>query len=221
MVPETRRSLLHGVAGFAIALAGCSGLSGSGESTRTASDGSAPDGPGSGSETDPETLLVRSDTDRPPIWHGDRSDTTPRRTDPTNDSVVVDTAGKADRLSVVDGVDRDRLDPFLDATDFESETLYLQTVRIEECFRLVLCQIEWQSDEITTDYIRRIRPYTDPCAVETRVAEARLIRIPDALDADDVNAFGTGIGTGQCHRGARMESGGGGGGSATPTGGVE
>ena len=214
MVPETRRSLLSGVAGLAVALAGCSGLTGSGESSRT-DDGPAPDGPGSGSESDPETLLLRSDTDRRTVWLGERDEQTPRRRDPIHDPIIVDAEAKADRLSVADGVDRDRLDAFLDATDFDAETLYVQGVRVEECFRLDLCRIEWQPDQISTDYVRRIRPYTDSCAVENRVVETRLIRIPDALDADDVNGFGTGVGTGSCTRGPRAESGGGSGSAAT------
>ena len=220
MVPETRRSLLHGVAGLAIALAGCSGLTGSGESTRTANGGSGPDGPGSGSVADPEMLLVRSDSDRSQIWHGDRSERTDHHRNPIGGSVVVDTAAKADEFSVAESVDRDRVDAFLDATDFESETLYLQTVRVEECFRLELCRIGWESDEIRTDYVRRLRPYTESCAADTRVVEARLIRIPDALEADDVNGFGTSVGTGSCDSdGARMESGGGSGSAASAGGG--
>lgn len=220
MVPATRRSLLHGVAGLAVTLAGCSGLNGSSEPTPTENVESAPDGPASGSVSDPDLLLLRSDDDRLPIWSGDRSEETPRRTDPIHDSVVVDTPTSADRLSVADSVDRDRLDSFLDGTDFESETLYLQNIRVEECFRLALCQIQWQPDEIRTDYVRRLRPYTEACAVETQVTEARLIRIPAALDADDIGGFGTSVGTGACESGrTRMESGDGEGSGASTGGG--
>lgn len=219
MVPATRRSLLHGVAGLAVALAGCGGLGGSSESTFTENGGSAPDGPGSLS--DPEMLLTRSENDRSPIWHGDRSEQTPRRTDPIDDSVVIDTVTKANRLSVADGGDRDRLESFLDGTDFESETLYLQNIRVKECFVLDLCRIQWQSDEIRTDYVRRLRPYTESCAVETRVFEGRLIRIPDSLDADDVRGFGTSVGTGSCDGGGPQMESGGGDGSVSSTGGAE
>ncbi|MFC6974026.1 hypothetical protein ACFQL1_04035 [Halomicroarcula sp. GCM10025709] len=65
MVPPTRRRFLHGAAGLAAALTGCSGLTGgSASSTATAGerDDVPPDG---GREMTPESVVLRTDSERP------------------------------------------------------------------------------------------------------------------------------------------------------------
>lgn len=205
MVPLTRRTLLSGVAGLSTALAGCGGVGdGSAGSTRTAPRDDSPDGPTSGSTTDPETHLVRVDTDRPPIWlvrsddDGDRP--TASRRDRWRDSIIVDGTSRADRIRVADSVARDPVESFLAATEFEAEAVYVEMGAVQECFRLDLCHVGWSSTEISTDYTRNSRPYTEHCETDEWVVEARLIRIPDPLDADDVNSYSSSIGTGVCDR---------------------
>lgn len=202
MVSLTRRTLLAGAAGLTAALAGCSGSGGSGGSTRTAPRDGDADGPASGSTTDPATLLVRVDTDRSPIWLAE-SDGDDRPTegqlDRLHDSIVVDGDARADRISVADAVD-DRVESFLAATDFETETVYVEIGEVRECFEHVLCRIGWSATEISTDYTRRSRPYTEHCEVDEWVIEARFVRIPDALDADDVHSYSSSTGTGVCDR---------------------
>jgi len=196
MAPATRRTLLTGAAGLAAALAGCSGHGSSGGTTRTAP---RDDEPASGSVTDPETLLVRVDTDRAPIWLADDGRPTPAEHDRWRDSIVVD-GSRTDRIEVADAVDGDRVDSFLAATDFDAETVYLEMGEVQECFELHLCRVGWSATRISTDYARLSRPYTAHCEVDEWVVEARLIRIPDALDADDVNGYSSSIGTGVCDR---------------------
>lgn len=206
MVPPTRRALLFGAAGLATTLAGCSGLlDGSAESSHTPPRDGNNGGPASGSVTDPETLLLRVATDRPPIWLAtSNSEASGRPTaserDRWRDSIIVDDTARADRLSVVDTVDREQVESFLGATDFATETVYVEMGAVEECFRLDLCHISWTPTEISTDYTRRTRPYTERCEVDEWVTEARLIRIPDALEADNVNGYSSSIGTGACDR---------------------
>lgn len=221
MVPLTRRDLLQGAAGLTAALAGCSGLfDGSAESTRTAPREEPDGGPASGSSTDPATLLIRVDTDRPPLWlsETDGSDggrPTPSERDRWRDTILVDDAARADRLAVARVVDRDRVASFIGATDFSAETVYVEMQEVGECFRLDLCYVSWTPTEIATDYTRRSRPYTERCAVDGMVIEARLIRIPDALEADDVTGYAASVGTGGCH--SRRASGDGTGGSGPAT----
>ncbi|OTF01918.1 hypothetical protein [Halorubrum sp. SD683] len=201
MAPLTRRTLLAGAAGLTAALAGCSGRGGSGGSTRTAPRDGDADGPTSGSTTDPATLLVRVDADRPPIWLAE-SDGDDRPTQAQferwRDSIVVDGDARADRISVADTVDGDRVASFLAATDFDAETVFVDLGEVRACFELALCRIGWSATEISTDYARRSRPYTEHCAVDEWVIEARFVRIPDALDADDVHSYSSSIGTGVC-----------------------
>ena len=214
MVPPTRRRFLHGAAGLAAALAGCSGLTGgSASSTATAGerDDVPPDG---GRETNPDSVVLRTDTERPPIWLADPDgdDGRPNPDDRRRHirSTLIDSSERADRVAVVDTDGSDRVRSFLDATDFASETLYLETNRIEECFELTLCHISWSPDSVGTDYARTIRAYNEACTAENRVFEARLIRIPAALDEGEVNSHGSSIGSGTCTRGPEMTEGGGG-----------
>jgi hypothetical protein len=225
-----RRESLVAIAGVAASLAGCSALSGDDGSTRTATVTERPppddSDPGRGSDPGetPETLLVRADTDLQPVWLADpdREDggrPTPRRDEHRLDTVVVDSASRADRISVGDGVDRDRAAPFLSATDFGSEAVYVETFRVEECFRLVLCDVSWSSDRISTDYGRETRPWDEACSADERVYESRLIRIPEALDADDVNSYSASVGAGSCGQrvGRAVAAGEGGTGTESPT----
>jgi hypothetical protein len=153
--------------------------------------------------TDPETLLVRVDTDRPPIWLARPNNEaegrpTASERDRWRESIVIDDTARADRLGVVESVDREQVESFLAATDFEVETVYVEMGAVEECFRLDLCHISWTPTEISTDYTRRTRSYTERCEVDEWVIEARLIRIPDAIEADDVNGYSSSVGTGAC-----------------------
>lgn len=199
MVPPTRRHLLQAATAVAAGLAGCSGLAGDESSSgRSVSEGETtlPDG---ASESDPDVLLVRADTDRPPLrvvdQDAERTDPEPRdRRRRRIRSEVIDSASRAERLVVADGVDGGSVTAFVSETEFGSETLYLDSKLVEACFRLELCSISWRPDEVQTDYARPLRPYDESCSADERVYESRLIRIPGAIDRDEVNAFGSSVG---------------------------
>ena len=95
----------------------------------------------------------------------------------------------------------------LPKSDFDTETVFLESVPVEECYRLQLCRIGWQSSEIRTDYTRVLRPYDEACAVDTTVYESRFVRLPTVLDADAVRSFQTSVsGSGHCTRGEASDS---------------
>lgn len=213
MVPSTRRALLHSACGLATLFAGCSGLfEGGTGSTRTPSEDDASAAPEGGSVTDPDTVVTRVDADRKPVWLDDDGRPTESRHTDRLESEIIDSAAKADRLGVAGDVDRSPIEQFLNDTDFETETIYIQNVRIEECFRLSLCKIRWSSDRISTDYGRVSRPYDDRCTADKTVYAVWFIRIPQAIDADEVTRFSSSIGGSGCDGpqiGAESEGGGG------------
>jgi hypothetical protein len=148
-------------------------------------------------------LLLRVDADRPPVWLArPDSDVDGRPTaserEHWREHIVVDDSARAERLSVADTVDHDRVQSFAAATDFGTETVYVEIGSVAECFRLTLCQISWTPTAISTDYVRLSRPYTERCTANEHVVEARLIRIPDAIAADNVNSYSSSVGTGAC-----------------------
>ncbi|WP_251328521.1 hypothetical protein [Haloplanus pelagicus] len=140
---------------------------------------------------DPEVLRVRVDTDRQPVWLANKDGEddgrpTPRPDARHIDSEVIDSEARAGRLSVDSEVDRPRVASFLSEPDFSDETVVVETIQVEECFRLKLCRIGWQSEMVSTDYTRRSRHWDEHCAVDERVFESRLIRIPGAAGARSV-----------------------------------
>lgn len=202
MVPSTRRTLLHSACGLATVLAGCSGVfEGSGGSTRSASKNNDSSAPDAGSVSDPDAVATRVNADRQPVWldDGDGRPTESQHSRPM-ESEIIDTAAKADRLSVAEDADRSLIRTFLDETNFDTETVYVQTVPIEECFRLTLCQIRWTADTITTDYGRVSRPYDEPCTAGNTVYAVWVIRIPDTVNADDISSYSSSIGGNSCER---------------------
>lgn len=206
MVPLTRRRLLHGATGIALALSGCNELTeGTAESTQThPADETVESGPGSGSTADPASVAVRSADTRPPVWLGDSGDRSTRPT-PTGrrgpyGGTLIDSDERAERIQVADEQAASRAESFLQETDFDGETVYLDSNRIGACFTLDLCRIAWQPDHVETDYGRIVRPYDERCDADRRVYEVRLIRIPDAIDRGNVNSHSSSIGAGACDR---------------------
>ncbi|MEA5388598.1 hypothetical protein VB779_17245 [Haloarculaceae archaeon H-GB11] len=212
MSPPTRRRVLQAATGLATGLAGC--LDGTAESTRTstaAADQGA-SGPANGKLSDPETVSLRATADRIPVWlpDGDSNDDEwPTQDSRYGDHVVIDAQKRADRVEIADLPDSERARTFLDETDYAAETVYLETMRIEECFRLELCHVSWASDSVGTDYARDVRSWDEACAADERVAESWLIRIPDAIDRDEVHGYSSSMGTGSCSHGPSGETGGG------------
>lgn len=220
MVPSTRRRLLQAAAGLAATgLAGCNGVGSSSGSagssaTETAGEDAAPTGPNAGRSRDPESLAVRTGGRRPPVWLAHDGDGRGGRPTPRRDgdfhhlgNIIVD-GDRADRLRTADVPATVGVDDFVAATDFESESLYVETIRMEACFSLHLCQVSWSPNEISTDYGRSIRSWDERCGVDERVYEVRVIRIPDPITDDEVNSYSSSIGGGPCdERRFRAESG--------------
>jgi hypothetical protein len=207
MVPRTRRHLLHLAAATVAGLAGCSQFtSGSGQSSSSATQTHGATDPPGTVLTDPPMVVLRSESDRPSIQlssENEPTDTPPGdRQARRNSHGVIDSATQSQRLSLADGVDQESVSAFMRATNFDTETVFLESVSVEECYRLQLCRIGWQASEIRTDYTRILRPYDEACAVDTTVYESRLVRLPTPLDGDAVRSFQTSVtGSGRCNRG--------------------
>lgn len=202
MVPSTRRGLLSATVGAAAALAGCGTLAGDAGRGETATEPAGDPEPGPNSTTEPQTLRLRGGENRPPVWIRN-PDGDPRRTARPGDvdvvSDVIASRETADRVRT-DGVDADAVAGFLTDTEFESESVVLQLIRLEECYTVSLCSVSWADDGIDTDYARVLRPYDERCRAETFTYEIRLIRIPAAFD-DPPSGFGTSIGSADCRVG--------------------
>lgn len=201
MVPSTRRAFLHGATGIAAVLSGCGELTtGQRSRTRTATEAAVRNRDDPDSTGSVDVARFRTGGERPPIWLAESSGgadgrPTPREDDRVWESEVISTAEKAERVAT-DGVDEARVTEFLGDTNFDTGSVYLETIRVEACFRLILCDVGWSTDEFSTDYARQLRPYDEQCAVDTWVYEVRLIRIPASFPPDEPTGHSTSIGGG-------------------------
>ncbi|MEZ3145359.1 hypothetical protein [Halobaculum sp. MBLA0143] len=200
MVP-TRRRLL-GVVGLLAVGAGCGSTD---TETATVGEDDTPAGPDAGQLTDPPTLVVRGepDDDRPPITlseGGEPAEFDRRRG--TVDSEVVADRETAATVATTAAADDDAVRSFLDATDFDSESVYVQTLQVLACYDVTLCSIGWSTGSVNTEYGRRLKPYTEACPADTRVFETRLIRLPGRIGR--VSSLSTSLSGGSC-RGSRRD----------------
>lgn len=216
MSSHTRRQFL---AVTAVATGGVAGCLGSESSTSRS--GSATEGPGRAvpdeqATTDPPMLFRRTDANQPPIRLAengdDEGDSRSRMDEYHPQTALVDAASLAEQLvdDAPDSGDSDDdtdLASFVSETDFDAETLYLETRQVEQCFRLSLCYISWQDNEIRTDYGRVVRPYDEQCTADANAFESRLFRLPVALDADEITGYGSSTSSSRCHLAERRASG--------------
>lgn len=204
MVPHTRRRLLQIAAAGLAGLAGCNALYGeASRSSETVSPTEGVDQDTSNATTDPPSVLLRADTTTPPARFSEPDETTTTSTPAEHllhqrANLVIDSRDRSQRLTI-DHPKRQNARTFLSKTDFSEETVYLETRRVQECYRLSLCSVSWRPDRISTEYARILRPYDESCAADDTVLEARLIRLPVALDEESVNSFATSVsGGGRC-----------------------
>lgn len=193
MVPLTRRRLLQGVAGLATALSGCSAS----ESRSTSVPSrERPENV----ESTPEHVFVRHSADTPPVWFADDDASStpgdqPRRVRSRGFVASAETASKL-RYADADGAAGAR--SFVDGTDFDEETLYLESRSVGECFELRLCYLTWSRQDIHTQYSSSYRDADVRCDAEARDNTSCLIRVPDVLEPEQVTSGGSGWSSNGC-----------------------
>lgn len=201
MRPYTRRHALHGAVALLTGLAGCSGSGSSSRSnTATPTERGYPDD----AVTAPEHYSLRSPDETPPVLHPADQPTADDETDETGERpdyrhhrfITTPETVEALAFGDVDGVDGAK--QFLTATDFEQETVYLEQRAIPACYTLDLCYVRWGPDDIETQSARQLRPADVACEADAQEVLATFIRIPAAIDPDDVSGYGSGTSSGEC-----------------------
>lgn len=193
MVPTTlhRRRLLRSLSGVAAAgvtaVAGCSSRPSSSTPTRT----ERPSVPY-------DSLFVRNPGGEPFVEFTDddgetESDGVTARLSSTDDADRVAFGGD------VDGVDDARA--FLDATEFETETVLLVEQVVGECHELLVDYVTTSDDSFDVDFCRRLRPADVDCSTEARDVVLGLVRFRFSGNA---SSYTVGSG-GSCERRGRGE----------------
>ena len=206
MVSRTRRRFLHGTAAvFLTGLAGCSESSSrSDSSTRTPPYAE-------NVERDPESYVLRNDAETSPAWLAEDGES--RATDETTAGppehartrALVASEESAARLQFADvsGVEAAR--EFVSNTDFEAETLYVESRPVDECRSLELCHVAWSAGDIDTQYGGGYRDADVACEVDATDVTTWFIRVPDVLDPDHVSSYGSGWSSSPCGRRRRRD----------------
>lgn len=196
-MPSTRRRFIRGAA--AALLAGVAGCNGDAYGSATASGGSSR--PDAGPVPDHYTL--RNPANEAPVWfhHPDATETERRtvsdRLRETHGFVASEEKAERLRFADVDGAAEARR--FVDGTDFDGETIYVETESVSACRTLSLCGVSWTNSSIHTDYGSTYRDADVACEADDRDGVSTLIRIPEALDPNAINRYGSGWSSSGCH----------------------
>lgn len=199
---SSRRRLLRSAAALvgAGAVAGCGGTA---ESSGTAVAEVGADPPDD-AVTDPESVVLRGPSDEPVLREagddtdaGSDDDESEPGVDEWRHNLVAD-AETAASLSVADVDGAAEARRFLEETDFDAETVYVERHVVGECYDQRLCWIRWTDERIETSYARVLRDADVSCSADVRVGVTHLIRLSAALDPDRVTRFSSSGGGGPC-----------------------
>lgn len=192
MPSTSRRDLLLAAPGFLGFLAGCNG--GVGPSPTPTEPGPPDD-----ALLDPPMVNLRNPAVAPIVTRADEE--TPTRSE-TERSMwrreVIGDMETADALTFADVEGADRARQFLDETDFGSETVFVEQSEVAECYELELCWIRWADGSIETAYARGYRDADVDCESGADDVVANLVRLPVALDPEQIRGGGSSTTSGHC-----------------------
>lgn len=182
----SRRDALRSVAAAgALALAGCSGEASHSREVPRRHGERVPD---------PEVMFVRDTDGAPLFWRGD-DDETDRS---SGAAAYLTDADDVETLSFGDAARVAELRDFIDATDLESESIYLLERPVGECYELALTGVFREDDGVDADFCRLLRPADVDCAADAVDTVGVAIRLP--FPGDDFNSRGSGMSSDCRHR---------------------
>jgi hypothetical protein len=112
--------------------------------------------------------------------------------------LVLDSEDRAETVAYADIDGAEAVQEFVAATDFETETVFVDQRTIEECYRLELCAVGWSATDVDLAYSRVGLAHDVPCEANAEAIEARFVRIPDTLDHESLSSFSSSIDRGGC-----------------------
>lgn len=175
----SRRRALHAIGTVAAAaVAGCSGRGDGFEDPPTDDRGDP--------VTDYELRKVREPSGEAIFWQSDEDDGE-RRVD---DHAYVASADDASSVSFAPDSDAAaELASFVEATDFESASVLLESREVRECYDLEFRGAWRDGDGLRTAYCSRLRPADVACSAESRDVVGVGVRVPFSLA--DTSGFGS------------------------------
>lgn len=179
----SRRRLLATAGGaFALIGAGCSGTGG----TETTVEHSASDGTTLESSHEYESIAVRSAENEIFVHRDEEAAEAADDRDGYGSVreqvfVVDDEAATALRIET-DERDASEIREFVEATDFENESIVVEQRPIEDCYRRRLLAVRAGDDEFRTEYCQTLKDATTACEAGKELVEAIVIRVHRPYD---------------------------------------
>ncbi|MFW6265320.1 MAG: hypothetical protein ACOC2A_00930 [Halanaeroarchaeum sp.] len=179
----TRREALAAATTGLAMLAGCTG-------SETSQKRSAP-----APREDPidhEFVRVRESSARPLFVREDRTTTQDERREPRGGGDYLVTAEETEEWEFAATDAGDRLRTFTEATNFETESLFLYATPVDECREIHIQQVSVDPDgDPQVDFCRSTRPADVACSAETLQMVGFAIRLP--VTSERSSGFGTGM----------------------------
>ncbi|AFZ71324.1 hypothetical protein [Natronobacterium gregoryi] len=180
----TRRQLLTTATGATVALAGCARES---ESV----DDAAYDEPRTESTHEYESLSVRADDADYFVFRDEEAAQEAEEEDDERPSLY-----RRSRLFVLSLDDAEALwiDPsladedeaeirdFLEATDFEHQSIVVHQRTIEDCYERLVLGVQADNDQFRASFCRPLKPPTESCAADRERMQATIIRVDRPYD---------------------------------------
>jgi hypothetical protein len=207
MAALTRRRVLHSVVSGIAVLAGCAG-----EADRATIE-QLPD---ERSLEDYEVHSVRDEDGAVLFYPGDElptvTDDEQGRIARSGRSSIVSEEDIAD-VTFGDGSEAEELRSFVEATDFDSSSLYLLSMPVKACYEVRLQSVAVERDELDTgdlhphaDFCRTYRPADVDCEVDETHTAGFAIRLPFAAEQSTGSGRGMASGCDRSHHGEYFEA---------------
>lgn len=209
----TRRRALHAAVGVLAGLGGCNDETSESNDPPTGTPAAEREPSGQGYTRDPESVVLRADGGDPRdrfVWFARDPEAAPTdggtvaSSDRRFDGLIADQR-TAETFTITEGVSPadvsdspERVREFVTETDFETQTLFVDTWPVQECYRLELCYVDWSDDELASKYGKVLRDHDVHCDGDERDSVVIAARLPAVLDPDEIRTGSTSVSGSGC-----------------------
>jgi len=179
-----RRLLAAATVGVSGTLAGCTGDQRSADDQESANHhaSESTDRPAEPSD-DHESITIRADDTTPFVYQNE--DRIPDDTDQAwarSTFHLVDEADADDLVLEVSDAETERVETFLEETDFEAESILVDQRTIDDCYDRFLLATDASADRTDLEYCRTLKPPEESCEPDYEVLEAIFVRLERPYD---------------------------------------
>ncbi|ARS91545.1 hypothetical protein B1756_18670 [Natrarchaeobaculum aegyptiacum] len=133
-------------------------------------------------EDDEDVLSLRADDADPVVFESEADVPEDDREYLRGSFHVIDDDGAAALYVDGNAEQRETIEQFVDETDFETQSIFVDQRTIGDCYDLVFLGAEASEDSVRTAYCRSLKSPTTPCETDHEVVEAVVVRLGRPYD---------------------------------------